>query len=128
MASAIANDRKVVQSIEPVDATAATTEGTVVDWSQYNRVDAVVGVGLVDASHTLNVYLEHCDTSDGSYLTLAATGAIVTAGDQSSYLLSADRVASSKKYVCARLVRGGSDGSIVGVTLLLSNPKQAPAA
>ncbi|MCK4624571.1 MAG: hypothetical protein KAV00_04615 [Phycisphaerae bacterium] len=128
MASAIANDRKVVQSAEPVDAEAGTTNGTAVDWSQYNRVDAIVAVGLVDADHTLNVYLEHCDTSDGTYSTLAVTGAIVTAGDQSSYLLSADRVASSKKYARARLVRGGSNSSLVGVALLLSNPKQAPAA
>jgi hypothetical protein len=116
---------QAVQSIEPVArAGAGTVSGTEADWTGFNEVVAVCDVGVLAVG--TGFFLEQSDLSDFSagVEVLDSVEGLVVADDQQTHLLSARRVASSKKYVRVREVRTGN--SLSGATLLLAQPRIAP--
>lgn len=123
------NNLKPLASVVPQSSGAATLTGTGVDVSPYKDVAAIVAVGAIDASTTVDAKLQDSD-DDSTYADVS--GEAVTqlgASDDNAIrweIKYRRHAGSAKKYVRLVITVAGSGNALVCGIILGGNPAQAP--
>jgi hypothetical protein len=119
-------NHKLVNHIVPAVRTAGTTNATGIDVSLYDEATFIVSVGAIGntgTDTTLNVKIQECDESGGTYvdITGAAITELVYTNDDAiaSIGVNLGLRTNRKKYVRAVAVVAGSDSVAFGVEALL---------
>lgn len=121
---------KVVQHLAPVALSATNTPSAGVDVEGFNFLQLITAVGVVGASATIDVKLQHSSASDGTGDAFAdITGATLTqiaVGNTGTVrLLELNLSSKIKKYVRVVSTYGGSGTAVVGHVIVLSGPRRS---
>jgi len=119
---------KALFTIRPVTATATQT-GSAVDTKGYNSAAVVLEVGAVSGTTpTLDVKIQECDTSGGTYADISgATFTQVTATGSSQILRIEGLGTSRKRYLRAvGTITGTTPSFAFGVEILLGRAFRGP--
>lgn len=116
-------------NIESSKITASTT-GTAQDTAGYESVMAIVNFGVVtDGTHTFTLQ-ESATTTDGDFSDVAAAdlmGAFTAVTSASDEVLQQVGYKGSKRYVRVKdTVSGATTGGLIGATIVLGHPADAP--
>jgi len=119
---------KVVQSLEPQAVNNATVNGTGVNCQGWDAALVVINVGVI-GSTSLTVKLQE-SSDDGAVdtyadITDATTGALVTAGDQSVYIMDVN-LSEIEQYIRAVAISASAVDDFVGVTFCLMSGRHLP--
>src|SRR3990172_1066373 len=124
----------VVSCIDPDAYAAGTVTGDAIDMSKFHRIVAIVQVGDLGASATVDYSLTGSTTSGGSYTTISGKSItqLTQAGTDDNKqaiieLTGADAKVAGIQFVKDKLVVGGTD-SDAGAIVLADRARYAPAS
>jgi len=122
---------EVAQPVHPQSHTSGALNGTGVNCQGFETLTVVVNIGAITASsnYSLTVKLQESsdDGSTDAYadITGATTPTVLNAGQNEPYIIEVN-LSEVEQYVRPVVTAGSSSGGLVGVTFLLSNPREAP--
>lgn len=118
---------KVIQHVAPVAMSSTNTPSAGENVEGFNFLQLITNVGVVGASATIDVKLQHSDSSGSGFtdITGATLTQIAVGVTGTVRLLELNLSSKIKKYVRAISTYGGSGSAVVGHTFVLSGPRRA---
>lgn len=124
--SVLSEQIKIVPLIKPVSLSVAAHASSVVEWRKFTKAMLLLELGAGAAGSTVDVLVQHADTSGGALSTLFTATQILQANDETTYYLDIDLLNPNVKPFGKITVTVGTDVIVGAVHLLLGGALKEP--